>query len=156
MTMKQLSVFVENKPGTLAEITGILGANDIDMCALSVADTERYGILRLIVNNPQKAEDALKAAGERLKEYENKKLVHNKVSLTDVLAIAVSHKPGGLSEALKYVAQAGIAVEYMYAFVSPKADTAYVILRVQDNQKAILALQQGGILVIRGEEVYGK
>ena len=55
MTMKQLSVFVENKPGTLAEITGILGANDIDMCALAVADTERYGILRLIVNNPQKA-----------------------------------------------------------------------------------------------------
>ena len=143
MTMKQLSVFVENKPGTLAEITGILGANDIDMCALSVADTERYGILRLIVNNPQKAEDALKAAGF-------------KVSLTDVIAIAVSHKPGGLSEALKYVAQAGIAVEYMYAFVSPKADTAYVILRVQDNQKAILALQQGGILVIRGEEVYVK
>ena len=143
MTMKQLSVFVENKPGTLAEITGILGANDIDLCALSVADTERYGILRLIVNNPQKAEDALKAAGF-------------KVSLTDVIAIAVSHKPGGLSEALKYVAQAGIAVEYMYAFVSPKADTAYVILRVQDNQKAILALQQGGILVIRGEEVYGK
>ena len=143
MTMKQLSVFVENKPGTLAEITGILGANDIDMCALSVADTERYGILRLIVNNPQKAEDALKAAGF-------------KVSLTDVIAIAVSHKPGGLSEALKYVAQAGIAVEYMYAFVSPKADTAYVILRVQDKQKAILALQQGGILVIRGEEVYGK
>ena len=143
MTMKQLSVFVENKPGTLAEITGILGANDIDMCALSVADTERYGILRLIVNNPQKAEDALKAAGF-------------KVSLTDVIAIAVSHKPGGLSEALKYVAQAGIAVEYMYAFVSPKADTAYVILRVQDNQKASLALQQGGSLVIRGEEVYGK
>ena len=143
MTMKQLSVFVENKPGTLAEITGILGANDIDMCALSVADTERYGILRLIVNNPQKAEDALKAAGF-------------KVSLTDVIAIAVSHKPGGLSEALKYVAQAGIAVEYMYGFVSPKADTAYGILRVQDNQKAILALQQGGIPVIRGEEVYGK
>ena len=63
MTMKQLSVYVENKPGTLAEITGILGENGIDMCALSVADTERYGILRLIVNNPQKAEDALKAAG---------------------------------------------------------------------------------------------
>ena len=143
MTMKQLSVFVENKPGTLAEMTGLLGANDMDICALSVADTERYGILRLIVNNPQKAEDALKAAGF-------------KVSLTDVIAIAVSHKPGGLSEALKYVAQAGIAVEYMYAFVSPKADTAYVILRVQDNQKAILALQQGGIPVIRGEEVYGK
>lgn len=130
MTMKQLSVFVENKPGTLAEITGILGENGIDMCALSVADTERYGILRLIVNNPQKAEDALKAAGF-------------KVSLTDVIAIAVSHKPGGLSKALKHVAKAGIAVEYMYAFVSPKADTAYVILRVQDNQKAILALQQG-------------
>ena len=104
MTMKQLSVFVENKPGTLAEITGILGANDIDMCALSVADTERYGILRLIVNNPQKAEDALKAAGF-------------KVSLTDVIAIAVSHKPGGLSEALKYVAQAGIAVEYMLSLI---------------------------------------
>ena len=141
MTMKQLSVFVENKPGTLAEITGILGENGIDMCALSVADTERYGILRLIVNNPQKAEDALKAAGF-------------KVSLTDV--IAVSHKPGGLSKALKHVAKAGIAVEYMYAFVSPKADTAYVILRVQDNQKAILALQQGGIPVVQGEEIYGK
>ena len=140
MTMKQLSVFVENKPGTLAEITGILGENGIDMCALSVADTERYGILRLIVNNPQKAEDALKAAGF-------------KVSLTDVIAIAVSHKPGGLSKALKHVAKAGIAVEYMYAFVSPKADTAYVILRVQDNQKAILALQQGGIRLSGGRDL---
>lgn len=143
MTMKQLSVFVENKPGTLAEITGILGENHIDMCALSVADTERYGILRLIVDDPQKAESALKGAGF-------------KVSLTDVIAIAVSNQPGGLSEALKVVARAQIAVEYMYAFVSPKADTAYVILRVQNNQKAIEALRNGGVQIIPGEEIYGK
>ncbi|MCI9406305.1 MAG: ACT domain-containing protein [Oscillospiraceae bacterium] len=143
MTMKQLSVFVENKPGTLAEITGILGENSIDMRALSVADTERYGILRLIVDHPKEAEAALKEAGF-------------KVSLTDVIAIAVSNQPGGLSQALRYLAKAGIAVEYMYAFVSQKADTAYVILRVQDNAKAVKALEEGGIPIVRGEEVYRK
>ncbi len=140
MTMKQLSVFVENKPGTLAEITGVLGENQIDMRALSVADTERYGILRLIVDKPQEAEAALKAAGF-------------KVSLTDVIGIAVQNQPGGLSQALKYVAQVGIAVEYMYAFVSQKRDTAYVILRVQDNEKAIAALKEGGIPIICEKEV---
>ncbi len=143
MTMKQLSVFVENKPGSLAGITEILSENQIDMCALSVADTERYGILRLIVNYPQKAESVLKEAGF-------------KVSLTDVIAIAVSNHPGGLAKALRVLAKAEITVEYMYAFVSPKADTAYVILRVQDNKKAVGALEEGGIPIVRGEEVYGK
>ena len=141
MTMKQLSVFVQNKPGTLAEITGILVENGIDMCALSVADTERYGILRLIVNNPQKAEDALKAAGF-------------KVSLTDVIAIAVSHKPGGLSKALKHVAKAGIAVEYMYAFVYPNEVSSFVSLCVLYFDIAILGLQFGGFPFVQGVVIF--
>lgn len=143
MTVKQLSVFVENKPGTLAQITDVLETNKIDMRALSLADTERYGILRLIVDAPTEAQNALRDAGF-------------KVSLTEVIAVAVSNQPGGLSKVLHCLADAKIAVEYMYAFISQKTDTAYVILRVQENQAAISALGKSGITIIPGKEIYGK
>ncbi|MDR0986575.1 MAG: acetolactate synthase [Ruminococcus sp.] len=124
MLIKQLSVFVENKKGRLSAITDILRQGGIDIRALSVADTKDFGILRLIVNDVQKAYAALKA-GDCL------------VSLTDVIAVSIEDKPGGLADAMDLLSDAGISVEYMYAFISKSAGAASVILRVDDNQKAI-------------------
>ena len=143
MQIQQLSVFIENKPGRMAEVTEVLAEAQVDIRAISVADTRDFGILRVIVDKPQEAVEALKAHGMT-------------VTLTKVIAVGIDDKPGAFSKAVRLLSNEGFDVEYMYAFVSPKADTAYVILRVQDNQKAILALQQGGIPVVQGEEIYGK
>lgn len=141
MLIKQLSIFIENKPGRLSEITETLYKNQIDIRALSIADTTDYGILRLIVNKPEEALNALKEEGMT-------------VSLTNVIAIAIPDVAGGLDKAVKVLAAAGIAIEYMYAFLNPKSETAFVILRVEDNEKAIASLQAGGIEIMRSEEVY--
>ena len=143
MSVQQLSVFVENKRGGLAEVTHALAQNRINILALSIADTTDYGVLRMIVDRPEEAAEILK-------------MQNAAVTLTDVLAVKMPNYPGGLDGAVQALSAENISIEYMYAFVSPKADTAYVILRVQDNQKAILALQQGGIPVVQGEEIYGK
>ena len=120
MAIHQLSVFVENRKGRLAGITAALAAAKVDIRAVSIADTTDYGILRLIVNQPGRAMEALKAQGMT-------------VSLTEVIGIAVSDQPGGLAKAVGVLAAAGMDVEYMYAFVNPGEDVAYVILRVEDN-----------------------
>ncbi|MDR0903744.1 MAG: acetolactate synthase [Ruminococcus sp.] len=127
MLIKQLSVFVENKKGRLSAITDILRQGGIDIRALSVADTKDFGILRLIVNDVDKAYAALKG-GDCL------------VSLTDVIAVQIKDKPGGLADAMDLLTEAGISVEYMYAFISKSEGAASVILRVDDNQKAINVL----------------
>ena len=139
MLIKQLSVFVENQPGKLAEITGILAEKKVDIRALSIADTTHFGILRLIVSNPEQAEDALKEQGYT-------------VSLTDVIGVGVEDRPGGLAEALAVLNEKGIAVEYMYAFVSKAEKTAYVILRVEDNDHALRVLKENNVTVL--SEVY--
>lgn len=141
MTTKQLSVFVENKPGRLAEITKILEEINVDIRALSIADTTHFGILRLIVNDPDAAEKALKDAGFT-------------VSLTRVIAIEVRDEPGGLSRVLRHLTEADITVEYMYAFITKKEKSAYVIIRVEDNQKAVLVLEEHQISVICGSDLY--
>lgn len=105
MFIKQLSVFVENKSGRLAEITAVLAGAGIDIRALSIADTTNFGILRIIVDKPFEAETALKEAGLT-------------VSLTSVLAIGIPDEPGGFAAAMKALAAAGVGVEYMYAFIS--------------------------------------
>ena len=105
MFIKQLSVFVENKSGRLAEITAVLAGAGIDIRALSIADTTNFGILRIIVDKPFEAEAALKEAGLT-------------VSLTSVLAIGIPDEPGGFAAAMKALAAAGVGVEYMYAFIS--------------------------------------
>ena len=143
MTVQQLSVFIENRVGRLAEITGILKDNNIDIRALSLADTTKFGILRLIVNQPTKAEEALKAAGMT-------------VSLTSVIAIGVSDSPGGLAEAAAALSEAGITVEYMYAFISGSGNMANIILRVDDNDNALAVLEQAGITVLPPEQVFQK
>lgn len=141
MIIKQLSIFVENKPGRMAEITETLAQRHIDIRALSIADTTDYGILRLIVDKPEEAVKALKDESMT-------------VTLTDVIAIAIPDKPGGLSGAVRVLSDEGIAIEYMYAFLNPKEDTAFVILRVENNQKAIDVLSAAGIKLMPSEELY--
>ncbi len=141
MLVKQISVFLENKSGRLAEVTKSLAAGGIDISALSIADTKDFGILRLIVNDPEKAEKALKNDGFT-------------VSCTNVIAIAVEDRPGGLSEALKVLDDNSIGIEYMYAFVGKTSNKALVILKTEDSEKAIKSLEASGIHVLPSKQVY--
>lgn len=141
MLIKQLSIFVENKKGRMADITRTLAAHGIDIRALSLADTTDYGILRLIVDDPKKAVLVLKEE-------------HMTVALTDVIAISVPDVPGGLSHAVEVLAAEGIDIEYMYASLGAKGDLAFVILRVEDNEKAVSLLEAGGISLMNAEELY--
>ena len=140
MQIQQLSIFVENKSGRLAEITEILGRANVDIRAISVADTSDFGILRLIVDKPQDAVKALKEAGLT-------------VSLTSVIAVGIDDRPGEFAKAMRILADADISVEYMYAFVSRKKDSAFVILRVDDNGKAVELMKNGGFSVLQGAEI---
>jgi hypothetical protein len=141
MLVKQISVFLENKSGRLAEVTKTLGANDIDISALSIADTTDFGILRLIVNKPEEAENVLKENGFT-------------VSCTSVIAIAIEDKPGGLASVLEILDKEAIGIEYMYAFVGKTTSDALVILRVEDPEKAILTLANKNISVVPADMVY--
>ncbi|MCI8906948.1 MAG: acetolactate synthase [Angelakisella sp.] len=140
MTIKQLSVFVENKQGRLSEITGILQGAGVDIRALSLADTTDFGILRLIVDKEDVAEAALRGAGLT-------------VSLTPVIAAGIADRPGGLAEAMALLRDGGISVEYMYAFISRRKEMAYVILRVDDNGKAAELLQKAAFPLLTEEEI---
>ncbi|MDR2295673.1 MAG: ACT domain-containing protein [Clostridiales Family XIII bacterium] len=142
MTIDQLSVFVENSPGRLAEITGILGDAGIDLRAMSIADTKDFGILRIIVNDPARALEVLRAA-------------NCVVSVTPVLAVAIEDAPGSLSRVLRVPADAGISIEYLYAFITRRKDSAYVILRVEDNERAIRAFAAQGVKTAGLSELYG-
>lgn len=141
MLIKQISVFLENKSGRLAEVTRVLGQNNIDISALSIADTTDFGILRLIVNNPDTAEKVLKDNDFT-------------VSSTNVIGISVEDKPGGLNKALNVLENNEIGIEYMYAFVGKSSDQAMVIIRVDDSDKAIDILNNNGIKVLSSESVY--
>jgi len=142
MTIEQLSVFVENKPGRLVEALEALAGAEVDMRALSLADTADFGILRVIVDKPSRALEVLQEAGYIVKTSE-------------VVAIVVGDKPGGFAGALRILADAGIDVEYTYAFVAHSHDNAYVILRVNDNNAAIKALTENGVTLLSAEKAYG-
>lgn len=135
MTVKQISVFVENKAGKLAELTEYLHQHNIDMRALSIAETQDFGIVRIIVDDPYKTSCILKEAGYV-------------VSITPVLAVEMSDEPGSLFRILKTLGDVDISLEYMYAFLTRKAGTAYMILRVEDNEKAVEVLSRNGIHTI--------
>lgn len=139
MYIKQLSVFVENKGGRLAEITSVMANADINIRGLSIADTTDFGILRLIVDKPFEAEQKLKAAGLT-------------VSLTDVIAVGIPDKTGGFAETIKAVADKEVGVEYVYEFLPRNANHAYFVLRVADNEKAVAALKAHGCEFLEGEE----
>ena len=141
MSVKQISVFVENKSGRLAEIASILRENQIDIRALTLADTTKFGILRLIVNDPEKTLQILRDAGMT-------------VSLTSVIVIAVQDKPGGLCGALGILSANNIDVEYMYAFISRDDTCASVIFRVAAEELASKLLTENGFRLLEQEDIY--
>jgi hypothetical protein len=140
VTIDQLSVFVENKPGHLLEITETLGGAGIDLRALSIGDTAEFGVLRLIVSEADRALAVLREAGFA-------------VSLTQVLAVSLADTPGSLSKILRVIAGAGINVEYLYAFVTRKSGSAYVVFRVEDNAAATAILDKNGIVPVGPEDL---
>ncbi len=141
MNIKQISIFVENKPGRLAAITRFLGDNNIDIRALSIADTKDFGILRLIVSDPDKTVELLKKENYT-------------VSITYVISVAINDTPGSLADVIEILYKDDISVEYMYAFITRTKDKAYVILRVEDNDKAIKTLQAAGVELAQSDEIY--
>ena len=139
--IKQISVFVENKSGRLSDILNVIGKNGIDISALSIADTNDFGIVRMIVNDPDKAAEILKSNN----------LV---VKVTDVIALAVADKPGGLAGEIEKLKNAGISIEYMYAFIGKSDKGALVIVRVKNPEKALEVLKDENVTVVSPEEVY--
>ena len=131
MTIKQLSVFVENKKGRLTKITKLLADNGIDISALSLADTSDFGVLRLIVNDTDKAKTVLREAGIVVKA-------------TDVLAIVIDDHSGSCSEVLRVMSDNDIAIEYMYACAGRVSGKALMIVRVDDMEKAQTVLSENG------------
>ncbi len=135
MTIKQIAVFMENKPGTMSKVTEALGNSGIDVRAASLADTQDFGILRMIVTDTEKAVKSLSDAGYV-------------ASVCDVFAAEVPDLPGAMTELMKKVASTGLNVEYMYAFVSPETKKAYIVLRIKDTENAEKALIDKGIKLI--------
>lgn len=123
MLVKQISVFLENNPGRLSEAAEVLAKNGIDISALSLADTDEYGVLRMIVSDPDKAKNALGESGVICK-------------VTDALVVAIDDRPGGFSESLRILTDNGIEVKYMYACVSREQGKAIMVLSVADPAKA--------------------
>lgn len=141
MSIKQISVFVENKPGTMKAMTDVLAARNIDIRALSLAETKDFGIVRVIADNVYDAVTALKDEG----------FIHQ---ITPVLGVAIPDEPGGLTRMLGALSDAGVNLEYMYAFTGKnKSDNAYMILRVADESTAASALKASGIRVVDQEEL---
>lgn len=140
MLIKQISVFLENKAGRLFSIAEVLGKEGINIRALSMAETADFGIIRLIVDNPEKAAEILKIKGFTVK-------------ITSVVAIEVDDRPGGLSDVLKGMEEAGVNVEYMYAFVEKSKNNAIVIFRFENIEKAVELLMAKGMKMLKEKEV---
>lgn len=141
MKIQQLSIFVENKCGRLAEITKVLADEDINIRAMTVADTSDFGILRLIVDKPEKA----------VESFENKGMT---MSLTSVIGIGISDIPGAFAKAVEVLSNAGIGIEYLYDYINTVGGKACIILRVDDEDKAIEVLQESGIELLSAKDVY--
>jgi hypothetical protein len=141
MRVEQISVFLENKAGRLAEVTRVLAEAGSNIRALSLADTSDFGILRLIVDDNEKAKKALKEGGFT-------------VGKTDVVAVEVEDRPGGLNRILNILSTNSVNVEYMYAFVQHSGKEAVIIFRFDDIDTAIRVLQENGVKVLEGSTVY--
>jgi hypothetical protein len=141
MNAEQISIFLENTPGRLVEVTRIFEEGRINIRALSLADTSDFGILRLIVDDNEKARQLLQQHGFT-------------VRITEVVAVEVADRPGGLHRILETLAQAGVNVEYMYAFVRQSGRDAVLIFRFGDTAKALDVLNSGGVRVIDGKDLY--
>ena len=140
MAIKQITVFVENKKGTVVSVTDTLAKNNINLRALSIAETETFGILRMIVNDENAAEKVLAESGHLIK-------------VIDVIGVKIGDQPGKLTEALRVLGEASINVEYLYAFMSRTEKHAYVVLRVEENEKAEEALVSAGFKMITEADI---
>ena len=143
MSIKQVSVFLENRQGSLEEITTLWGDGGIDLIALSMADTTDFGILRAIVNDNEKALDLAKKKGFT-------------ASLTDVLAVSVSDSPGGLAKALQALGQSGLFIEYLYSLVRRVNHNAIIIFRVDKPAEAEQLLRAQGFLLLEPNDITGQ
>ena len=140
MAIKQLSIFVENREGTLVTVTDTIAKAGVDIRAMSVADTNDFGIFRLIVTDIAKAKQALDDANAF-------------VSITEVVAVALEDKPGSLAKVVKILADNNINIEYMYAFITVSKQFAYVVLRVENNDATEKILSENGIQLVTEEDM---
>ena len=140
MAIKQLTVFIQNKKGTVVSVTEILAKNNINLRALSIAETQDFGILRLIVNDEAEAEKVLKENGYLIK-------------VIDVVGVKIGDEPGKLTAALDVLDKANINVEYLYAFMARTEKHAYVVLRVEDNNEAESVLASAGFKMISEADI---
>ncbi len=140
MAIQQITVFVENKQGTVVAITDTLAKNNVNLRALSIAETESFGILRLIVNDEATAEKTLTDEGYLIK-------------VTDVVGVKIGDEPGKLTKALSVLDKAGINVEYLYAFMTRTDRHAYLVLRVENNEAAEAALTEAGFHLVTEADI---
>ena len=140
MAIRQLSLFVENKPGSLAGVTDAIADAQIDIRAMSMADTQEFGLIRMIVDDVETAKQKLN----------DRDLF---VKITEVVGVAVSDEPGGLAKAVRIIADAGINMDYMYAFISVSKKNAYVVIRVDDNETAEKLLAENGFKLVTEADI---
>ncbi|MFZ5906720.1 MAG: ACT domain-containing protein [Nitrospirota bacterium] len=140
MSIEQISIFLENKSGRLAEVTSVLSDAGINIRALYLADTADFGILRLIVNDTDSARQVLRDKGFTVEK-------------TRVIAVEVPDRPGGLAEILDIIKGEGINVEYMYAFVEKSGENAIVIFRFDEIERSVGLLRKAGVAILEGEEL---
>ena len=141
MKVKQISVFLENKSGHLYDVCECLAKDEINIRALSIAETADYGVLRLIVSSPDEARAVLSKNGFTVSE-------------TDVIAVEVPDEPGGLARVLKSLFDAGINIEYLYCFVEKSGESAVVVFRLEEIDRGVETLKSAGFVVMKGEDVY--
>lgn len=140
MVVKQISVFIENKEGRIKKAVNAISKEGINIRALSLADNTKYGILRLIVSDNEKAKEVLKSEHFIVKE-------------TDVLVVGVKDEPNGLNSTLEILENANINVEYLYAFVSSKTDEAIVVIKIEDYESGVKALTEGNANILSEENI---
>jgi hypothetical protein len=141
MKVEQISVFLENKPRALAEVTRTLGEAGVNIRALALADTKDFGILRIIVNDNEKAREILGKKGLTVRK-------------TEVVAVEVPDRPGGLADIMQILGDADINVEYLYAFVQQSGENAIIIFRFDETDRAIKVLSEKGVKILEGKKVY--
>lgn len=139
MNIKQVSVFVENKPGSISDIMNILSKNKIDVSALSIADSTNCGILRLIVDKPDKAVDVLKSDFT--------------VKIIDVIGVYLEDHPGSLAEVLEIIKDAKISIDYLYAFTANNPNGAIVMFKFDDAKAALETLTLKGVRLVKSEDI---
>lgn len=140
MTIKQLSVFVENRRGKLADIIELLGSHDINIRAITLADTNEFGLVRMIVSNPDGAVDILRGAGMM-------------VRTSDAIAVGVLDKPGEFAKAIRLIANAGVSVDYLFTLASPKEGEAVIIVRMDQPGEGVSALKKGGFHILEAKDL---